>query len=117
MDPGPSSGRTANLTLLASLPLSHPSLLPLVQSQNVFSYPSHLPSQPLNKFLNRLNSTLISRDENTERRAAWSIGAAAVKSDEEGYIVLNYGKNWITAALNAVAVGLDSALPDCMLLD
>lgn len=117
MEPGPSSGRTTNLTLLASLPLSHPSLLSLVRSQNVFSCPSHLPSQPLNKFLNRLNSSLISRDENAERRAAWNVGAAAVQSDEEGYIVLNYGKNWITAALNAVAVSLDSDLPDCMLLD
>ncbi|WWD22092.1 hypothetical protein CI109_106581 [Kwoniella shandongensis] len=91
------------LSLLTSLPFSHPSFQPLLTSHKPFVYPSHLPQQPLNKLLNRLNTVLLSREESVERRAALEIARGIVGQDAEGWVMTNWGKGWVGACLGHVA--------------
>nr|XP_019047315.1 hypothetical protein I302_03924 [Kwoniella bestiolae CBS 10118]OCF26245.1 hypothetical protein I302_03924 [Kwoniella bestiolae CBS 10118] len=94
---------TSLLPLLTSLPFTHPSFLPLLQSHKPFAHPSHLPQSSLSKLLNRLNSTLLSRDDNTERRAASDIAKEIIEMDEEGYVMTSYGKGWVGTCLGFIS--------------
>ncbi|KAK8846849.1 hypothetical protein IAR55_005937 [Kwoniella newhampshirensis] len=91
------------LSLLISLPFSHPSFSPLLVSHRPFAYPSHLPQQPLSKLLTRLNTVFLSRDDNTERRSALEIAKEIVEQDQEGWVMTNWGKGWVGACLGQVA--------------
>ncbi|WWC87015.1 uncharacterized protein L201_001898 [Kwoniella dendrophila CBS 6074] len=91
------------LSLLTSLPFSHPSFLPLLQSHKPFSNPSDLSQSSLAKLLNRLNSTILSRDDNPDKRASCDIAKEIIEMDEEGYVMTNYGKGWMGTCLGYIA--------------
>ncbi len=94
------------LYLINSLPLSSLSIPGLLSSHKPLVRPSQLTQQPLNKFLNRLNSALLSKhaDGGAERRAACEIARLVVEQDEEGYVVMQWGKGWVGTCLSAVSV-------------
>ncbi|WRT64888.1 uncharacterized protein IL334_001824 [Kwoniella shivajii] len=94
---------SALLSLLNSLSFSHASFLPLLESHKPFSNPSSLPQSTLHKLLNRLNSTLLSREDNPERRAACDIAREVVSMDEEGYVMTSFGKGWVGTCLGYIA--------------
>nr|XP_018265574.1 uncharacterized protein I303_01944 [Kwoniella dejecticola CBS 10117]OBR87732.1 hypothetical protein I303_01944 [Kwoniella dejecticola CBS 10117] len=91
------------LPLFGSLPFAHPKFLPLLQSHKPFTNPSQLSQSSLTKLLNRLNSTILSREDNADRRAACIIATEIVSMDEEGYVLTNYGKGWLGTCLGFVA--------------
>ncbi|WWD07797.1 hypothetical protein V865_005901 [Kwoniella europaea PYCC6329] len=101
---------TSLLPLLTSLPFTHPSFSPLLQSHKPFSHPSQLPQSSLNKWLNRLNSTILSRDDSSDRRAACDIAELVIRMDEEGYVMTTYGKGWVGTCLGVLSSPSSSIL-------
>ncbi|WVF69904.1 hypothetical protein IAT40_004687 [Kwoniella sp. CBS 6097] len=99
----PATTQTPILSLLSSLPFSHPSNLPLLQSHKPFRSPSSLSQSSLNKYTSRLNSLILSRDDGPEKRAALEIADVIVAQDEEGWVMSNYGKGWVGTCLSYVA--------------
>ncbi|WVQ97946.1 hypothetical protein IAU59_005065 [Kwoniella sp. CBS 9459] len=97
------SASTPNLSLLGSLPFSHPSILPLLKSHKPFSVPSSLSQTSLNKYTSRLNSLILSRDDGPEKRAGLEIADVIVAQDEEGWVMSNFGKGWVGTCLSYVA--------------
>ncbi|WVR04541.1 hypothetical protein IAU60_001548 [Kwoniella sp. DSM 27419] len=93
----------AIVPLLGSLPFSHPSNLPLLESHKPFSRPSSLPQSSLSKYIGRLNTLLLSRDDGPDRKSACALADAIVRQDDEGWVMTNYGKGWVGACLSSVA--------------
>ncbi|WOO82813.1 uncharacterized protein LOC62_04G006299 [Vanrija pseudolonga] len=98
----------AVLTLLSALPLPSAALAELVLQQSPFAHPSRLPTSAVNKFLARLNAAVGARDP-----GACELAGAIIEQDTEGYASAQSGKNWMGAALGALAAPATpvSALP------
>ncbi|TYJ56301.1 hypothetical protein B9479_002992 [Cryptococcus floricola] len=94
---------TPILPLLSSLPLTHPSLLPLLQSHTPLARPSTQSQSQLTKLLNRLNTVLLSRDDSSEKRAASEVAKAMVEQDQEGWVLAEWGKGWVGGCLGWIA--------------
>ena len=102
---GPSATTpSSTLTLLSNLPMTHPSFISLLIAHRPLANPSLLPSSALNKLLGRVNSAVLAKDNESERKAAWIISKEVVLQDQEGYALNQWGKNWVTAALGALTV-------------
>jgi hypothetical protein len=110
---GPSAISPAStLTLLSNVPTTHPSFISLLVAHTPFANPSSLPSSALNKLLGRINSAVLAKDNESERKAAWIISKEVVLQDQEGYALNQWGKNWVTAALGALTVSHTLCLGD-----
>jgi hypothetical protein len=100
------------LGLLLPLPFSHPAIGALL-AHSPFTYPSHLPSSNLSKYLQRLNSTVLSKTPSVsaekERAAGYAVARELVKMDKEGWVLGEFGKGWIGSVLAVLAV---SGRPD-----
>lgn len=93
------------VSVLFTLPLTHPILLDLVISQKPFSRPSILPQSQANKFLGRISSSVTARDVTVEeRQSALKLAKEIVLQDEEGWAMSGWGKGWMTSAMAAVTV-------------
>lgn len=89
------------LSLLLTLPLLHPSYITLIDTHYPLKFPSNTNQQTLSKFLARITTALISKSpiHDVERRSALSIGTQLIKQDQEGYVLLNHGKAWISSCV------------------
>lgn len=94
----------STLTLLSNLPITHSSFISLLVAHTPFANPSSLPSSAFNKLLGRVNSAVLARDNESERKTAWAISKEVILQDQEGYALNQWGKNWVTAALGALTV-------------
>ncbi|WVQ74084.1 hypothetical protein IAR50_003668 [Cryptococcus sp. DSM 104548] len=94
---------TPILPLLSSLPLTHPSLLPLLQSHTPLARPSTQSQSQLTKLLNRLNTVLLSRDDSSEKRSACEVAKVMVEQDQEGWVLAEWGKGWVGGCLGWIA--------------
>lgn len=102
---GPSATTPASaLALLSNLPISHPSFSSLLQAHIPLASSSALPHQALNKLLGRINTAVLSRENENERRIAWGLAQEVIAQDVEGYALVQYGKAWVTASIGAVTV-------------
>ena len=102
---GPSAVAPAStLSLLTNIPITHPSFLPLLTCHAPLASASTLSSSSLNKLLGRINSALLAKDNEVERRAAFIISTEVLRQDAEGYALVQWGKGWVTAALAALTV-------------
>jgi len=105
---GPSSFTTPTslVNLLATLPLTYDSIPSILASHKPISSPSHLPSQTLHRLLGRVNSAVLSKhaEGEGERRAACEIARIVVEQDEEGYVLMQWGKGWIGSCLSTLSV-------------
>jgi len=102
---GPSATSPASaLALLTNLPISHPSFSSLLVGHTPLASSSSLPHQPLNKLLGRINTAILSRENESDRRIGWGLAREVIHQDSEGYALLQYGKGWVTASIAAVTV-------------
>ncbi|RSH83829.1 hypothetical protein EHS25_005444 [Saitozyma podzolica] len=102
-DPIPSTSTTSPaslLSLLLSLPLTHPSVLPLLALQPL-SQPSHLLASQLNKYLARINTAVLSRNE-AERRTGCGVARELVMQDGEGWVLGGWGRAWAGSSLGVL---------------
>jgi hypothetical protein len=101
----------AVLSHLSTLGFQHPSVTALIETQRPFSIPSILSQKTFNAYINRLNAVLQSRDESTgERQAAWGTGRRIVEQDEEGAVIIGWGKGWIGVCLGLISVSWDGRI-------
>lgn len=96
--PAALTGETV-LTLLSALTLPSAAAQELVAVQRLFEHPSTLHTSTLNKWLNRLNSAVTSRDS-----AAAELAASVIEQDTEGYAAAQYGKAWMGACQGTLSV-------------
>lgn len=103
---GPSATTPAStLAILTNLPISHPSFGSLLVAHTPLASSSSLPHQPLNKLLGRINTAILSRESENDRRIAWNLAREVILQDTEGFALLQFGKGWVTASIAAVTVG------------
>jgi hypothetical protein len=91
------------LNLLLPLPISHPSVSPLL-AHRPLAYASVLPTQVVSIFLNRINGAVLGKEGLGERRAGYEAVVEIVRMDQEGWVLGEYGKGWIGAALASIVV-------------
>ena len=121
------SDPTHLLPILTSLLPSTPTLTPLLRTHKPLSYPSHLATPIVHKFLNKLGSFVtvpISPNSNSSRSTvvsgslgsksekewkdrvnAWEVARIVVEQDKEGYVLGGgWGKVWFTNLLGLITV-------------
>lgn len=92
------------LHLLQSLGITHPSLLPLLQSHRPFATPSAASSSGTTKWLGKINTCILAKGNDVERRSACEIASEIVRQDGAGWVLAQWGKGWLGSGLGVLSV-------------
>ena len=104
-DPAPDPRSTsAIMDLILPLSLSHPSVSALLELQPL-ARPSTVSHSHLTKFVGRVNLAVLGREGESGSRIGSGIAGKLVLDDEEGWVMSEYGKGWVTICLTELAVG------------
>ncbi|WVN88635.1 uncharacterized protein L203_103846 [Cryptococcus depauperatus CBS 7841] len=88
-------------SLLSSLQPTHPAYLQLLKANRPFAVASA--HSQLSKLVQRLNTVLLSKEYQTEQRATCNIAAEIISQDEQGWVMAEYGKGWMSICLGCIA--------------
>ena len=105
--PDPRSS-SAIMDLILPLSLSHPSILALLEVKPL-SRPSVVSHSHLTKFVGRVNAAVLGREGEGGSKVGSGIARKLVEDDEEGWVMSEYGKGWVTVCLTELAVSLTLA--------
>ena len=114
-DAGPSTAH-----ILTSLPISHPSFIPLLNHTPL----TLLDAKSRDKLLSRINVAVIGRDE-SDKRAGWRAAKTILEKHDDIIVTVTWGKSWVTSTLGALSLAsltgdrdqpLGSLVPALMLL-
>lgn len=106
LDPRSSS---AIMDLVLPLSLSHPSILALLDLKPL-SRPSVVSHSHLTKFVGRVNVAVLGREGEGGSKTGSEVARRLVEDDEEGWVMSEYGKGWVTICLTELAVSSSHAL-------
>lgn len=92
------------LPLLQSLGITHPSLLPLLQSHRPFATPSAASSSGTAKWLGKINTLVLQKGNDIERKGACEVASEVIRQDGAGWVLAQWGKGWLGSGLGVLAV-------------
>lgn len=100
--PDPRSSN-AIMDLILPLSLSHPSI-PHLLALKPLSRPSRVSHSHLTRFVGRVNLAVLGREGEGGSKVGCAVAKRLVEDDEEGWVMSEYGKGWVTTCLTELAV-------------